>query len=142
MGPGDPITSRNSRADAIRGEKGGARFEASMPYPILAPRSAPLRALPQILYPAESANGRSVCQMRDSLRSIARKSAKSKRSLDEEKEWIESTEEKLFTINRENFLVQKQHTTSMQKLIGNNINSFITQASIHSGANDGVMYLG
>ena len=65
-----------------------------------------------------------------------------KRSLDEEEEWIESTEEKLFTINRENFLVQKQRTTSMQKLIGNNINSFITQASIHSGANDGVTYLG
>ena len=65
-----------------------------------------------------------------------------KRSLDEEEEWIESTEEKLFSINRENFLVQKQRTTSMQKLIGNNINSFITQASIHSGANDGVTYLG
>ena len=113
-----------------------------MPCPIRAPRSAPLHVLPQISYPAESANGRSVCQTWDFLRSVARKSAKSKRSLDEGKEWIESTEEKLFTINKENFLVQKQRTTSMQKLIGNNINSFITQASIHSGANDGVMYLG
>ena len=142
MGPVDLIISCNSCASVIRGEKSGAGIEASRPRPIRAPRSAPLRALPQIPDPAESADGRSVCQTRDFLRSVARKSAKSKRSLDEEKEWIESTEEKLFTINRENFLVQKQRTTSMQKLIGNNINSFITQASIHSGANDGVMYLG
>ena len=142
MGPVDLIISRNNCADAIRGEKSGAGIEASMPYPIRAPPSALLRALPQISYPAESTNGRSVCQTRDLLRSIARKSAKSKRSLDEGKEWIESTEEKLFTINRENFLVQKQRTTSMRKLIGNNIKSFITQTSIHSGANDGVTYLG
>ena len=72
-----------------------------MPRPIRAPRTAPLRALPQIPYPAESANGRSVCQTRDSLRSVARKSAKSKRSLDEEKEWIESTEDKLLNTNEE-----------------------------------------
>ena len=74
-----------------------------MPRPIRVPRSPPLRALPQILYPAESADGRSVCQTRDFLRSVAQKSAKSKRSLDEEKEWIKSTEEKLFAINRKNF---------------------------------------
>ena len=109
MGPVDLITSRNSRADAIRGEKGGARIVASMPYPIRAPRSAPLRALLQISYPAESANGRSVCQTRDFLRSVARKSAKSKRSLDEEKEWIESTEEKLFIINKEIFWFKTTH---------------------------------
>ena len=132
-----PVTT----ARVIRGEKGGARIEASMPYPIRMPRSDPLRALPQISYPAESANGRSVCQMRDFIRSVARKSAKSKRSLDEEKEWIESTEEKLLTINKE-ILGSKQRMTSMQRPIGNNINSFLTQASIHSGANDGFMYLG
>ena len=142
MGPVDLIISVSSYGDWIRGEKGGAEIEASMPRPIRAPRSAPLRALPQILYPAESADGRSVCQMRDFLRSVARKSAKSKRSLDEGKEWIESTEEKLLTINKEIFFGSKQRTTSMRRLIGNNINSFVTQASIHSGANDGVMYLG
>ena len=80
-----------------------------MPRPIRAPRTAPLRALPQIPYPAESANGRSVCQTRDFLRSVARKSAKSKRSLDEEKEWIESTEEKLLTINKEIFWFKTTH---------------------------------
>ena len=74
-----------------------------MPCPIRAPRSAPLHALPQISYPVESANGRSVCQTRDFVRSVARKSAKSKRSLDEGKEWIESTEEKLLTFNKEIF---------------------------------------
>ena len=105
-GPGRSNHILNSCADVIRGEKSGAGIEASMSCPIRAPRSAPLRALPQISYPAESANGRSVCQTRDFLRSVARKSAKSKRSLDEGKEWIESTEEKLFTINKENFLVQ------------------------------------
>ena len=103
MGPVDLIISCSSCASVIRGEKSGAGIEASMPRPIRAPRSALLRALPQIPYPAESADGRSVCQTRDSLRSVARKSAKSKRSLDEEKEWIESTEEKLLTINKEIF---------------------------------------
>ena len=106
MGPVDLIISRNSYAGGIRGEESGAEIEASMSRPIRTPRSAPLRAFPQISHPAESANGRSVCQARDFLRSVARKSAKSKRSLDEEKEWIESTEEKLFTINKEDFLVQ------------------------------------
>ena len=80
-----------------------------MPYPVRTPRSAPLRALPQISYPAESTNGRSVCQTRDFLRSVARKSAKSKRSLDEGKEWIESTKEKLFTINKEIFWFKTTH---------------------------------
>ena len=93
----------------IRGEKSNAEIEAFMPHPIRAPRTAPLRALPQIPYPAESANGRSVCQTRESLRSVARKSAKSKRSLDEEKEWIESTEEKLLTINKEIFWFKATH---------------------------------
>ena len=80
-----------------------------MPRPIRAPRSSPLRALPQIPYPAKSANGRSVCQTQDFLRSVTRKSAKSKRSLDEEKEWIESTEEKLLTINKEIFWFKATH---------------------------------
>ena len=140
MGPVDLIISGSSYEDWIRGEKGGAEIEASMPYPIQTPRSAPLRALPQISHPSESANGRSVCQTRDFLRSVARKSAKPKGSLDEGKEWIESTEEKLLTFNKEIF--SKQRMTSMRRLIRNSINSFITQASIHSGANDGVMYLG
>ena len=141
-GPGRSNHILNSYVDAIRGEESGTGIEASMPCPVRTPRSTPLRALPQISHPAESANGRSVCQTRDFLRSVARKSAKSKRSLDEGKEWIESTEEKLLTINKEIFFSSKQRMTSMRRLIGNNINSFITQASIHSGANDGVMYLG
>ena len=109
MGPADLIISWNCYAGEVRGEESGAEIEASMPYPIRAPRSAPLRALPQISYPAESANGRSVSQTRDFLRSVARKSAKSKRSLDEGKEWIESTEEKLLTINKEIFWFKATH---------------------------------
>ena len=109
MGPVGQIISRNSSAGLIRGEERGAEIEASTPYPIRTPRSAPLRALPQISYPAESANGRPVCQTRDFLRSIAQKSAKSKRSLDEGKEWIESTEEKLLTINKEIFWFKATH---------------------------------
>ena len=101
MGPIDLIISRNSCADAIRGEKSGAEIEASMSRPIRTPRSAPLRVFPQISHPAESVNGRSVCQARDFLRSVARKSTKPERSLDERKEWIESTEDKLLTINEE-----------------------------------------
>ena len=101
MGPVDLIISRNSYADGIRGEESGAEIEASMSRPIRTPRSAPLRAFPQISHPAESANGRSVCQARDFLRSVARKSTKPERSLDERKEWIESTEDKLLTIDEE-----------------------------------------
>ena len=77
-----------------------------MPCPVRTPRSAPLCALPQISHPAESANGRSVCQARDFLRSVARKSTKPERSLDERKEWIESTEDKLLTINEEILWIQ------------------------------------
>ena len=101
MGPVDLIISRNSYADGIRGEESGAGIEASMSRPIRMPRSAPLRAFPQISHPAESANGRSVCQARDFLRSVARKSMKPERSLDERREWIESTEDKLLTTNEE-----------------------------------------
>ena len=100
-GPGRSNHILNSYADAIRGEESGAGIEASMSRPIRTPRSAPLRAFPQISHPAESANGRSVCQARDFLRSVARKSTKPERSLDERKEWIESTEDKLLTINEE-----------------------------------------
>ena len=46
------------------------------------------------------------------------------------------------SLSTKRFFGSKQRTTSMRRLIGNSINSFITQASIHSGANDGVMYLG
>ena len=66
---------------------------------------------------------------------------KFKRSLDERKEWIKSTEEKLMIINEE-IIGPRQHISGTQKSVGNNINSFLTQASIHSGANDGAMYLG
>ena len=100
-GPGRSNHIWNSYADGIRGEKGGAEIEASMPRPIRTPRSAPLRARPKISHPAESANGRSVCQTRDFLRSVARKSSKPERSLDERREWIESTEDKLVTINED-----------------------------------------
>ena len=36
---------------AIRGEKGSAEIEASMPYPVRLPRIAPLRALPKFQIP-------------------------------------------------------------------------------------------
>ena len=108
-GPGRSNHIWNSYAGGIRGEKGGAEIEASTPRPIRTPRSAPLRARPQISHLAESANGRSVCQTRDFLRSVAQKSAKPKRSLDEGKEWIESTEEKLLTINKEIFWFKATH---------------------------------
>ena len=101
MDPADLIISWNCYAGGTRGEESGAGIEASMSRPIRTPRSAPLRAFPQISHPAESANGRSVCQARDFLRSVARKSTKPERSLDERKEWIESTEDKLLTINEE-----------------------------------------
>ena len=100
-GPGRSNHIWNSYADGIRGEKGGAEIEASMPRPIRTPRSAPLRARPQISHPAESVNSKSVCQARRFRRSVARRSSKPERSLDAGIEWIESTEDKLLTINEE-----------------------------------------
>ena len=111
-GPGRSNHIWNSYADGIRGEKGGAEIEASMPRPIRTPRSAPLRARPQISHPAESANGRPVYQTRDFLRPVARKSSKPERSLDERREWIESTEDKLVTINEEILWSRTAHNRS------------------------------
>ena len=109
MDPADLIISWNCYAGGIRGEESGAGIEASMSRPIRTPRSAPLRVFPQISHPAESVNGRSVCQARDFLRSVARKSTKPERSLDERKEWIESTEDKLLTINEEILWFRTMH---------------------------------
>ena len=100
-GPGRSNHIWNSYADGIRGEKGGAEIEASMPRPIRTPRSAPLRARPQISHPAESASNKSVCQTRCFRRSVARRSSKLERSLDAKIEWIESTEGKLLPVNKE-----------------------------------------
>ena len=100
-GPGRSNHIWNSYSDGIRGEKGGAEIEASMSRPIRTPRSAPLRARPQISHPAESASNKSVCQTRCFRRSVARRSSKPKRSLDERREWIESTEDKLLAIDEE-----------------------------------------
>ena len=101
MGPVDLIISVSSYEDWIRGEKGGAEIEASMPRPIRTPRSAPLRARPQISHPAESANNKSACQTRRFRRSVARRSTKLERSLDAKIEWIESTEDELLLVNEE-----------------------------------------
>ena len=100
-GPVDLIISGSSYADWIRDEKGGAEIEASMPRPIRTPRSAPLRARPQISHPAESTNSKLVCQTRCFRRSVARRLSKLERSLDAKIEWIESTEDKLLPVNEE-----------------------------------------
>ena len=112
MDPADLIISWNCYTGEIRGEESGVRIEASMSRPIRTPQSAPLRAFPQISHPAESANGRSVCQARDFLQSITRKSTKPERSLDERKEWIESTEDKLLTIDEEILWSRTMHDQS------------------------------
>ena len=142
MGPADLIISWNCYAGGIRGEESGAGIEASMSRPIRTPQSAPLRAFPQISHPAESANGRSVCQARDFLRSVARKSTKPERSLDERKEWIESTEDKLLTINEEILWIQDNARPVCKGQSETASTPPSLKASIHSGANDGVMYLG
>ena len=101
MGPVDLIISVSSYGDWIRGEKGGAEIEASMPRPIRTPRSAPLRARPKISHPAESASNKSVCQTRYFRRSVARRLSKLERSLDAKIEWIESTKDELLLVNEE-----------------------------------------
>ena len=127
MGPVDLIISGSSYEDWIRGEKGGAEIEASMPRPIRTPRSAPLRARPQISHPAESASNKSVCQTRCFRRSVARRSSKLERSLDAKIEWIESTEDKLLPVNEEIF-DPEQRATRAQRLIENDINAFFTRS--------------
>ena len=112
MGPVDLIISESSYAGWIRGEKGGAEIEASMPRPIRTPRSAPLRARPQIPHPAESASNKSVYQTRCFRRSVARRSSKPERSLDVKTEWIESTEGKLLPVNEEILWSRTAHNRS------------------------------
>ena len=50
--------------------------------------------------PTKSANGRSICQTMDFLRSVARKFIKCKSSLDLRKEWIKATEIRVAVINK------------------------------------------
>ena len=142
MGPADLIISWNCYTGGIRGEESGAGAEASMSRPIHTPRSAPLHAFPQISHPAESANGRPACQVRDFLRSVARKTTKPERSLDERKEWTESTEDKLLTINEEILWTQGNARPVCKGQSETASTPPSLKASIHSGANDGVMYLG
>ena len=127
MGPVDLIISGSSYEDWIRGEKGGAEIEASMPRPIRTPRFAPLLARPQISHPAESASNKSVCQTRCFRRSVARRLSKLERSLDAKIEWIESTEDKLLPVNEE-ILDPERRTTRAQRLIENDINAFFTRS--------------
>ena len=111
-GPGRSNHIWSSYADGMRGEKGGTEIEASMSRPIRTPRSAPLRARPQISHPAESANSKSVCQTRCFRRSVARRSLKPERSLDAKIEWIESTEDKLLTVDEEILWPRTTHDQS------------------------------
>ena len=95
MGPGDPVTSRNSRARMIRGEKGGTKIEASTPYPIRVPRSAPLRALPKIRIPQNPLTADQSVRRYLSYDPSLGSSLKFKSSLDRRQEWIKATEVKV-----------------------------------------------
>ena len=95
MGPSDSVTSRNSRARTIRGEKGGTEIEASTPYPVRLPRTAPLRALPKFRIPQNPlAADQSVRQYLSRDPSLG-SSPKFKSSLDRRQEWIKATEVKV-----------------------------------------------
>ena len=95
MGPGNPVTSRNSRARTIRGEKGGAEIEASTPYPIRVPRSAPLHALPKIRIPQNPLTADQSVRRYLSCDPSLGSSLKFKSSLDRRQEWIKATEVKV-----------------------------------------------
>ena len=92
VGPGGPITSRNSRARTIRGEKGGAEIEVSTPYPIRVPWSAPLRALPKIQIPQNPLTADQSVRRYLSCDPTLGSSLKFKSSLDRRQEWIKATE--------------------------------------------------
>ena len=95
MGPGDPVTSRNSRARTIRGKKGSAEIEASTPYPIRLPRSAPLRALPKFRIPQNLLTADQSVRRYLSRDPSLGSSPKFKSSLDRRHEWIKATEVKV-----------------------------------------------
>ena len=79
----------------IRGEKGGAEIEASTPYPIRVPRSAPLRALPKFRIPQNPlAVDQTVRQYLSRDPSLG-SSPEFKSSLDKRQEWIKATEIKV-----------------------------------------------
>ena len=95
MGPGGPVTSRNSRARTIRGEKGGAEIEASAPYPFRVPRSAPFRALPKIQILQNPLMADQSVRRYLSYDPSLGNSLKFKSSLDRRQEWIKATEVKV-----------------------------------------------
>ena len=95
MGPSDPVTSRNSRARTIRGEKGGAEIKASTPYPVRVPQSAPLRTLPKIRIPQNPLTADQSVRRYLSCDPTLGSSLKFKSSLDRRQEWIKATEVKV-----------------------------------------------
>ena len=95
MGPDSPVTSRNSRARTIRGEKGGAEIEASTPYPFRVPRFAPLCTLPKIQIPQNPLTADQSVRRYLSRDPSLGSSPKFKSSLDRRQEWIKATEVKV-----------------------------------------------
>ena len=95
MGPSRPVTSRNSRARTIRGEKGGTEIEASTPYPIRLSRSGPLRALPKFRIPQNPLTTDKSFRQYLSCDPSLGSSPKFKSSLDRRQEWIKATEVKV-----------------------------------------------
>ena len=99
-GPGRSNHIWNSYAGGIRGEKGGARIEASLPYPIRVPQPSPLRALPKIRIPQNPLTADQSVRRYLSYDLSLGSSLKFKSSLDRRKEWIKATERKVAAINK------------------------------------------
>ena len=117
MGPSRPVTSRNSRTRAIRGEKGGAEIEASMPYPARLPRIAPLRALPKFRIPQNPLTADQSVRRYLSCDPSLGSSLKFKSSLDRRQEWIKATEVKV-DANAERKIVDPRYDIIKAREIG------------------------
>ena len=126
-GPVDLIISGSSYADGIRGEKGGAEIEASMPVP--SERRGPPRfaRVPKFRIPRNP---------RTTNQSVRRgvsgdPSLGDRRSLKDHSTQKQNGSSRLKAscfLSTKRFFGPEQRTTRAQRLIGNDINSFFTRS--------------
>ena len=90
------IPKQSRTHDTWRKRRHGNRGVHALSHPSTAVR--PASRASQNSDPTKSANGRSICQAIDFLRSVAQKFTKFKSSLDRRKEWIKVTKRKAAAI--------------------------------------------
>ena len=124
----------------IRGEKGGVKIEAFLPYPIRVLRPPSPRALPEIQIPLNPRTAEQLVRLEISSDLSLGDLQVHKSHSTNTKNGSRRLKKKL--VPSPKFIDPEQGILIAQKWVGSVFNSFPTQTSIHSGAKDESMYLG